>query len=87
MKVSVRYCPSWTGYDKRALAVAHELSRAIAYNVDVELMKGKRGDFLITTSVDNVNKVLFDKNVIERWPDPGEVLKLVIGEMENETHA
>tara|TARA_Y100000593_G_C4194474_1_gene278623 strand:+ start:296 stop:448 length:153 start_codon:yes stop_codon:yes gene_type:complete len=50
-------------------------------------MKGKRGDFLITTSVDNVNKVLFDKNVIERWPDPGEVLKLVIGEMENETHA
>ena len=44
-----------------------------AYGVDSELVSGKRGDFEVTVD----GKKVFSKQKLSRFPEPGEVLKMI----------
>ena len=44
-----------------------------AYGVDSELVSGKRGDFEVKVD----GKIVFSKEKLSRFPEPGEVSKII----------
>ena len=69
MKIEIFYCVVWN-YEPRAVGLAAELKKA--YGVDSELISGKSRDFEVT-----VDRNFFFKQKLSRFPEPGEVLKVV----------
>ena len=70
MKIKLFYCVVWN-YEPRAVGLAAELKKAIG--LDSELVSGKRGDFEVTVDGEKV----FSKQKLSRFPEPGEVLKII----------
>ena len=70
MKIKIFYCAVWN-YEPRAAGLAAELKKAIG--LDSELVSGKRGDFEVTVDGEKV----FSKQKLSRFPEPGEVLKII----------
>ena len=70
MKIKIFYCIVWN-YEPRAVGLAAELKKA--YGVDSELVFGKRGDFEVTVDGETV----FSRQKLSRFPEPGEVLKII----------
>ena len=64
------YCVVWY-YEPRAVGLEVELKKV--YGVDTELVSGKMGD--IEVKVDG--KKVFSKQKLSRFPEPGEVLKII----------
>ena len=70
MKIKIFYCVVWN-YEPRAAGLAAELKKAIG--LDSELVSGKKGDFEVTVD----GKMVFSKQKLSRFPEPGEVLKFI----------
>ena len=70
MNIKIFYCVVWN-YEPRAVGLAAELKKA--YGVDSELVSGQRGDFEVTVD----GKIFFSKQKLSRFPEPGEVLKII----------
>ena len=70
MKIKIFFCVVWN-YESRAAVLAAELKDS--YGVDSELVSGKRGDFEVTVNGEKV----FSKQILSRFPEPGEVSKII----------
>ena len=70
MKIKIFYCVVWN-YEPRAVGLAAELKKAIG--LDSELVSGKKGDFEVTVD----GKKVFSKQKLSRFPEHGEVLKII----------
>ena len=70
MKIKIFYCVIWN-YEPRAAGLAAELKEATG--LDSELVFGKRGDFEVTVDGEKI----FSKQKMSRFPEPGEVLKII----------
>ena len=70
MKIKIFYCVVWN-YAPRAAGLAVELKKA--FGVDSILVSGNRGDFEVTVDGEKV----FSKQKLSRFPEPGEVLKII----------
>jgi len=70
MKIEIFYCVVWN-YEPHAAGLAAELKKAIG--LDSELFSGKRGDFEVTVDGEKV----FSKQKLSRFPELGEVLKII----------
>ena len=70
MKIQIFYCVVWN-YEPRAAGLAVELKKA--FGVDSILVSGNRGDFEVTVDGEKV----FSKQKLSRFPEPGEVLKII----------
>ena len=46
MKILIKYCPIWDGYDTKALEVSKEIKDNLK-NVEVELIEGGKGEFSV----------------------------------------
>jgi len=70
MEIKIFYCVVWD-YEQRAAGLAAELKKAIG--LDSELVSGKRGDFEVAVDGEKI----FSKQNLSRFPEPGEVLKII----------
>ena len=70
MKIKIFYCVIWN-YEPLAAGLAAELKEATG--LDSELVFGKRGDFEVTVDGEKI----FSKQKLSRFPEPGEVLKII----------
>ena len=70
MKVKIFYCVVWN-YEPRAAGLAAELKEYTG--LDSELVSGERGDFEVTVD----GKKIFSKQKLSRFPEHGEVLKII----------
>ena len=70
MKIKIFYCVVWN-YEPRAAGLAAELKKAIG--LDSELVSGKRGNFEVVVD----GKKVFSKQKLSRFPEPGEVSKII----------
>ena len=70
MKIKIFYSVVWN-FEPQAVVLAAELKKA--YGVDSELVPGKRGDF----EVRFYGKKVFSKKKLSRFPESGEVLKII----------
>ena len=75
MKVSIEYCSVWN-YLPRASSLEVELKTKFP-KVDTKLISSGGGVFEITLD----NNLIFSKKALERFPEEGEVEKLIRGKM------
>jgi len=68
--VEIFYCPVWDGYDERAASLAAELRAA---GIEATATKGEKSQF----DVVRADATVFSKQRTGRWPEPGEVLRLL----------
>ena len=71
-KVLIKYCPVWNGYDAKAQDVSKEILKSESGFI-VEVKSGEKGEFTISYE----GKVIFDKQEVERFPNDGEIVKLI----------
>ena len=70
MKIKIFYCVV-LNYEPHAAGLAAELKKA--FGMDSELVSGKRGDFEVVVD----GKKVFSKHKLSRFPEPGEVSKII----------
>ena len=70
MKVSITYCAKWN-YKPRASSLEAELKKQ--FETEVELIAGSGGVY----EVELDGKMIFSKKALNRFPDDGEIIKLV----------
>ena len=70
MRVKIFYCVVWN-YKPRAVGLAAELKKS--FGLESELVSGNKGDFEITVD----GKKVFSKQKLSRFPEPGEVSKIL----------
>ena len=70
MKVKIYYCVVWN-YEPHAVGLAAELKKA--HGIESELVSGNRGDFEVTID----GKSIFSKQKLSRFPEFGEISKIV----------
>ena len=70
MNIKIFYCVDWN-YEPCAAGLAEEIKKAIG--LDSDLVSGKRGDFEVAVD----GKKVFSKQKLSRFPDHGEVLKII----------
>ena len=75
MKVSIEYCSVWN-YLPRASSLEVELKTKFP-KVDTKLISSGGGVFEITLD----NNLIFSKKALERFPEEGEVEKLIRGNL------
>ena len=78
MDIRITYCGIWN-YLPKAQVVSVELKNNFE-NVNVELIKGSSGVFdvmLMGDSYDTADRLVFSKHIQERFPDNGEITKLI----------
>jgi len=68
--IEILYCHSW-GHKPQAARVAAEIEEK--YPEEVECVPGSGGVFKIIVD----GKVLFDKKIMGRYPEEGEILSLI----------
>ena len=71
MKVTITYCGVWN-FILRAQDVANEIDEAFN-NVVISLVKKGGGVFDITVG----NSLIFSKHIKDRFPEEGEIVKLI----------
>ena len=77
MKVLIRYCPVWDGYDEAAQSVSDEITENFN-KIDVEILEGDTGEFTVIVGDDPAH-LIFDKSNTNRFPDEKEIVKLLRG--------
>ena len=78
MDIRITYCGIWN-YLPKAQVVSVELKNNFE-NVNVELVKGSGGVFdvmLLGDSYNTADRLVFSKHIQERFPDNGEITKLI----------
>ena len=69
MKVKIFYCVVWN-YEPKAVGLAAELKK---YGIESELVSGNKGDFEVAVD----GKKIFSKQKLSRFPEPGEISKII----------
>ena len=78
MEIRITYCGIWN-YLPKAQVVSVELRNNFK-NVNIELIKGSSGVFdvmLMGDSYDTADRLVFSKHIKGRFPDEGEITKLI----------
>jgi len=70
MAVEIFYCPTWSGYDKRAASLVAELKET---GIDASAAPGNNSQFDVLRD----GELVFSKHEEHRFPEPGEVLSLL----------
>ena len=76
MKLLIKYCPVWEGYDIKALEVAKEIKNNLEY-VEVEVVVGGKGEFSVIYENDPP-ALLFSKTEKDRFPTDNEISNMLI---------
>ena len=77
MKILIKYCPIWEGYDTKALEVSKEITSSFT-DVEVELIEGGKGEFSVIYE-DDPPALLFSKLKCEdRLPTNNEITSLLV---------
>jgi len=66
VRVEIHYCPTWSGYDKRAASLATELN---AEGFEATALPGGKGQYDVIAD----GRLVFSKAETGRFPEPGEV--------------
>ena len=76
MNITIKYCSMW-GYKPRAQLVGDEILD-IYPNTKVFLEVGNSGQFdVIIEDEDGITKLIYSKDKTNRFPDEGEIVKLL----------
>ena len=78
MDIRITYCGMWN-YLPKAQVVSLELKDNFE-NTNVELVKGSGGVFdvvLLGDSYNTADRIVFSKHIKERFPEEGEITKLL----------
>ena len=70
MEIKIFYCVVWN-YEPSAVSLAAELKKS--FEVESELISGERGDFEVVVD----GKKVFSKKKLARFPEPGEMTKII----------
>ena len=76
MKLLIKYCTLWEGYDKRALEVSKELTSSFT-DVEVEIVEGARGEFSVIYEEDPP-ALLYSTDEKHRLPTNNEITSLLV---------
>ena len=72
LNISIEYCQEWN-YKPRASSLEAELKQELGQKLDVELIAGSGGVFEVMVN----NRLVFSKKKQGRFPDIGELVKLL----------
>ena len=76
MKLLIKYCPIWEGYDTKALEVSKEITNSFT-GVKVELIEGAKGEFSVIYQEDPP-ALLYSMNEKHRLPTNNEITSLLV---------
>ena len=76
MKLLIKYCTLWEGYDKRALEVSKEITNSFT-DVEVEIVEGARGEFSVIYEEDPP-ALLYSTDEKHRLPTNNEITSLLV---------
>ena len=76
MKLLIKYCPIWDGYDIKALEVAKEIKNNLE-NIEVELIEGGKGEFSVIYEEDPP-ALLYSTDDKHRLPTNNEITSLLV---------
>ena len=76
MKILIKYCPIWDGYDTKALEVAREIKNNLK-NVEVEVIEGGKGEFSVIYE-DDPPALLYSTDEKHRLPTNNEITSLLV---------
>ena len=76
MKILIKYCPIWEGYDTKALEVSKEIKDNLK-NVEVEVVEGGKGEFSVIYENDPP-ALLYSTDEKHRLPTNNEITSLLV---------
>ena len=76
MKLLIKYCTLWEGYDKRALEVSKEITNSFT-GVEVEVIEGGEGEFSVIYE-DDPPALLYSMDEKHRLPTNNEITSLLV---------
>ena len=76
MKLLIKYCPIWDGYDTKALEVSKEITDSFI-DVEVEVVEGARGEFSVIYQ-DDPPALLYSTDEKHRLPTNNEITSLLV---------
>ena len=76
MKILIKYCPIWEGYDTKALEVSKEITNSFT-DVKVELIEGARGEFSVIYQ-DDPPALLYSTDEKHRLPTDNEIVNMLV---------
>ena len=76
MKLLIKYCPIWEGYDTKALEVSKEIKDNLK-NVEVEVVEGGKGEFSVIYENDPP-ALLYSTDDKHRLPTDNEIVNMLV---------
>ena len=76
MKILIKYCPIWDGYDTKALEVSKEITNSFT-GVEVEVIEGARAEFSVIYE-DDPPALLYSTDEKHRLPTNNEITSLLV---------
>ena len=76
MKLLIKYCPIWDGYDTKALEVSREITSSFT-DVEVEVIEGARGEFSVIYQ-DDPPALIYSMAEKDRLPTNNEITSLLV---------
>ena len=76
MKILIKYCPIWDGYDTKALEVSKEITDSFT-DVEVEVIEGAVHEFSVIYQ-DDPPALLFSRGEKDRLPTNNEITSLLV---------
>ena len=77
MKLLIKYCPIWEGYDTKALEVSKEIKDNLK-NVEVETIEGAESEFSVIYEADPPALLFSKQNRYDRLPTSNEIINILI---------
>ena len=76
MKILIKYCPIWDGYDTKALEVSKEITDSFT-DVEVEVLEGAVHEFSVIYQ-DDPPALLYSMAEKDRLPTNNEITSLLV---------
>ena len=76
MKLIIKYCPTQSGYDEKALEVSKEITNSFT-DTEVELIEGAGGEFSVIYE-DDPPALLYSTDDKHRLPTNNEITSLLV---------
>ena len=76
MKILIKYCPIWDGYDTKALEVSKEITDSFI-DVEVEVIEGAVHEFSVIYQ-DDPPALLYSRDEKHRLPTNNEITSLLV---------
>ena len=76
MKLLIKYCPMWEGYETKALEVSKEITSSFT-DVEVEVIEGGEGEFSVIYE-DDPPALLYSMTEKDRLPTNNEITSLLV---------